>query len=71
LLHVKASQGRVFEFALRLSEVRRWVVHVAPLQRSHEDQVKDGQVDAMGYVRPFYPNFVIFPVLGSRGSLVF
>jgi hypothetical protein len=71
LLHVKASQGRVFEFVSRLSEVRQWVVRVAPKQRSHEDEVEDGLVDAIGCVRPFYPNFVIFLLLGSRGSLVF
>jgi hypothetical protein len=71
LFHVKASQGRVFEFASRLLEVRRWVVHVAPTQRSREDQVEDGWVDATGYVRPFYPNFVVFPVLDLRGTLVF
>jgi hypothetical protein len=35
------------------------VVHVASSWRLHRDKAKDGWVDAMGCVRPFYPNFVI------------
>jgi hypothetical protein len=57
--------------ALRLVEARQWVVHVAPSWRSHEDQVKDGRVEATGCVRPGYPYFAIFDVLGPRGILVF
>jgi hypothetical protein len=47
------------------------VVHVAPSQRSCEEQVEDGRVDATGCVGPFYPSFVVFHVLSPRGSLVF
>jgi hypothetical protein len=47
------------------------VVHVAPSQRSRENQVKDGWVDVMGYVGPYYPCFAILFVLGCRGVLVF
>jgi hypothetical protein len=36
----------------RLAEARRWVVHVAPSQRSREDQVKDERVDTTCFVRP-------------------
>jgi hypothetical protein len=44
---------------------------VAPSWRSHEDQVKDGRVDVMGYIRPYYAYFVVFYVLGHRDILVF
>jgi hypothetical protein len=43
------------------------VVHVAPSRRWRYSQVEDGRVDAMGCVRPYYPTFVIFNVLGPRG----
>jgi hypothetical protein len=57
--------------ALRLAEARQWVVHVAPSWRLRRDQVKDGWVDAMDCVRPSYPYFVVFCVLGARGIVVF
>jgi hypothetical protein len=44
---------------------------VAPSQRLSRSQVEDGWVDVTGRVRPFYPNFVVFHVLGPRDSLVF
>jgi hypothetical protein len=46
------------------------VVHVAPSQRVHRSQVKDGWVDAMGYVRLCYPYFAIFILLDHRGIVV-
>jgi hypothetical protein len=46
------------------------VVHVAPSWRSREDQVEDGRVDALGYVRPCYPYFVVFIVLGHMDIFV-
>jgi hypothetical protein len=47
------------------------MVHVASSQRLRRDQVKDRRVNATDYIRPYYPCFVIFIVLGPRGSLVF
>jgi hypothetical protein len=47
------------------------VVHVASSQRSHKDEAEDGQVDATGYIGPFYPYFVVFVVLSPRSILVF
>jgi hypothetical protein len=44
---------------------------VAPSWRLHRDQVEDGQVDAMGCVRPCYSYFAVFYVLGLRGIVVF
>jgi hypothetical protein len=46
------------------------VVHVASSQRLREDESEDGRVNAMGCIRLFYPNFTVFIVFGSRGSLV-
>jgi hypothetical protein len=34
-------------------------------------EAEDGRVDVMGCIRPFYPTFTVFIVLGSRGILVF
>jgi hypothetical protein len=56
--------------ALRLAEVRRWVVHVAPSWRLRQRQAEDGWVDVMGCVGPCYPCFAIFFLLGPRGILV-
>jgi hypothetical protein len=33
-------------------------------------EVEDGWVDATSCIRLFYPNFVVFFVLGHKGSLV-
>jgi hypothetical protein len=71
LLRLEGNWARVFQFASKLVEARRWVVHVATSQRSHEDEAEDGRVDVMGCIRFFYLNFVIFIVLGPRGILVF
>jgi hypothetical protein len=46
------------------------MVHVASSWRSRGDEAEDGWVVAMGCIRFFYPNFVIFIVLGHKGSLV-
>jgi hypothetical protein len=43
---------------------------VALSQKLHERQVKDGLVDAAGCVRPCYPTFIIFNVLGYRSIVV-
>jgi hypothetical protein len=36
----------------RLTDARRYVVHVAPLRRSRENQVEDGRVDTTDCVGP-------------------
>jgi hypothetical protein len=46
------------------------MVHMTSSQRLHADEVKDGRVDVTGCIGLFYPNFVIFFVLGHKGSLV-
>jgi hypothetical protein len=42
LLPLEASRSRVSQFASKLVEERRRVVHMASSWRSHEDEVKDG-----------------------------
>jgi hypothetical protein len=59
LLHLKIGGG-----ATR-------IVHVASSWRLCWVEAKDGQVDAMGCIGPFYLNFIVFTVLGIRGILVF
>jgi hypothetical protein len=56
--------------ASRLEEARRREVHVAPSQRLHQSQVEDRRVDMTGCIRPFYPTFAVFSVLGARGIVV-
>jgi hypothetical protein len=46
------------------------MVHMASSWRSRGDEIEDGRVDAMSCIRICYPNFVIFIVLGRKGSLV-
>jgi hypothetical protein len=46
------------------------MVHVASLRRSRGDEVEDRRVDAMGCIELFYPKFIVFFVLGHKGSLV-
>jgi hypothetical protein len=46
------------------------VLHVASSQRSRGDEAEDQWVYATGCIGLFYPNFVIFVVLGHHGSLV-
>jgi uncharacterized membrane protein YfbV (UPF0208 family) len=43
---------------------------VASSQRLHQVEVEDEWVDVTGFVRPFYPNFAIFLLLGHKGSLI-
>jgi hypothetical protein len=71
LLHLKVSQVSVSQFTLKLAEERRRVVHIASSRRSCEDEVKDGRVDVMGYIKSFNPYFIIFVVLDTRDILIF
>jgi hypothetical protein len=71
LLRQKASRARVFQSSLKTGGGVAWMVHMASSRRLHQVEAKDGQVDSMGCIVPFYPNFVIFYVLGHRGILFF
>jgi hypothetical protein len=46
------------------------MVHMASSWRLRGDKAKDGWVDAMGCIGLFYPNFVIFFILGHKCILV-
>jgi hypothetical protein len=70
LLRLEASQARVSQSSLKTSGGVVQMVHVASSQRSRGDEAKDGWIDVMGCIGPFYPNFVIFIVLDHKGSLV-
>jgi hypothetical protein len=70
LLHLEVSRARVFQSSLKTGGGAVRMMHVASLRSSHEDEVKDGWVDATGCIRLFYPNFVIFIILYHKGSSV-
>jgi hypothetical protein len=71
LLRRKASWGaRVSQSSLKTGGGAARMVHVASSWRSCGDEAEDGQVDATGCIRLFYPNIVVFIVLGHKGSLV-
>jgi hypothetical protein len=59
LLRVEASQTRVSQFASKLAEPRRRVMHVVSSWRLRRDEAEDGRVDAMGYVGLSYPYFAV------------
>jgi hypothetical protein len=46
------------------------MVHVTSSWRLRGDKAEDGWVDATGCIGLFYPNFIIFVVLGYSGNLV-
>jgi hypothetical protein len=68
---MEVSLARVSQSSLKTGGGAARMVHVASSWRSHGDHVEDGQVDAMGCVRPYYPCFTIFFILGPRDILVF
>jgi hypothetical protein len=70
LLRLEVSRARFSQYSLKTSGGAMWMVHVASSQRSYEDEVEDRQVVATGCIGLFYLNFVIFVVLGHKGSLV-
>jgi hypothetical protein len=63
LLRLKASRARIFQSSLKTGRGAAQMVHMASLQKSRGDEAEDGRVDATGYIRLFYPNFVVFVVL--------
>jgi hypothetical protein len=71
LLRVKASQVRVFQYNLKTGGSATQMVHVTSSWRLCPVEAEDGRIDATDCVGSFYPNFVIFTVLGLRGILVF
>jgi hypothetical protein len=70
LFHLEESRARVSQSSLKTTREKAQMVHVTSSRRSHRNEAEDGWVDATGCVRLFYPNFVIFIVLGHKDSLV-
>jgi hypothetical protein len=70
LLPLEAIWPRVSQSILKTGGGMARMVHMASSRRSCGDEVEDEQVDVMGCIRLFYPNFVIFIVLCHKGSLV-
>jgi hypothetical protein len=70
LLHLEVNQARVSQSSLNIGGGTTRMVHVASSWGSRRDEAEDGRVDAMGCIGLFYPNFVVFIVLGHKGSLV-
>jgi hypothetical protein len=70
LLCLEVSQARVSQSSVKTGRGVVWMAHMASSRRSHGDEAEDGRVDAMGCIRLFYPNFVVFIILGHKGSLV-
>jgi hypothetical protein len=71
LLRLEASQARVSQSGLKTCGGTARMVHVGSSWMLHGAEAKDRRVDAMGCVRPCYPYFVNFIVLGPKGILVF
>jgi hypothetical protein len=70
LLCLEMSRARVSQSSLKTGKGVEWMVHVASSWRSHRVEAEDGWIDATGCIRLFYPNFVVFIVLGHKGGLV-
>jgi hypothetical protein len=70
LLLLETSRARVSQCSLKTGRGMAQMVHVASSRRSHGDEVEDERVDAVDCIGLFYPNFVVFFVLGHKGSLV-
>jgi hypothetical protein len=71
LIHMEASGVRVSQSSLKTGAGVVWMVHVTSSRRLRRVEAEDGRVDVMGCIGPFYPNFIIFIVLGSRDILFF
>jgi hypothetical protein len=71
LLQLKASRARVSQYDLKTGGSATQMVHMTSSWRLHSTEGEDGWVDVMSCVGPFYPNFIIFYVLGHRSILVF
>jgi hypothetical protein len=70
LLRLEMSRARVSQSSLKTGGGVTWMVHVASSQRLRGDEAEDGRVDVTCRIRLFYPNFIIFIVLGHKSSLV-
>jgi hypothetical protein len=70
LLRLEGSQARVSQSSLRTGRDVPRMVHLASSRSSHGDEAENERVDATGCITLFYPNFVVFIVLGHKDNLV-
>jgi hypothetical protein len=70
LLHLELSRARVSHSSLKTDGGVAQMVYMASSWRSRGDEVEDERVDVMGCIRMCYPSFVVFVVLGHKGTLV-
>jgi hypothetical protein len=70
-LRLEASQARLFQSGLKTDGGVERMVHMTSSRRLRRVEAEDGRVDGMGCIGPFYPNFIVFIVLGTRGILIF
>jgi hypothetical protein len=68
---VKASRARLSQSGLKTGGGTTQMVYVASSRRSCGDEAKDGWVNVADCIGLFYPNFVVFTILGPRGIFVF
>jgi hypothetical protein len=66
LLRVDVSRVRIFQSDIKTGGAVARMVYVTSSQRSCEDQVKDGLIDATGCVELCYPYFTVLDnILGA------
>jgi hypothetical protein len=70
LLRLKASWASVSQSSLKTGGCAVSMVHMISSWRSRGDKAEDERADAMACIRLFYPNFIVFIVLGHKGGLV-
>jgi riboflavin synthase alpha subunit len=70
LLGVEARLDRVSQSDIKTGESATTGGACVTIAEVGRRQVEDERVDAMGYVRPCYPTFTVFNVLGRRGIVV-
>jgi prepilin signal peptidase PulO-like enzyme (type II secretory pathway) len=71
LFCLKVSEARVSQSGIKTGRGVVWMVQVASSWKLRGDEVEDGRVDVMDCIRHFYPNFVVFTILGPKGISIF
>jgi hypothetical protein len=70
LLGVEASLARVFQSGLKTGGGATTGGARGTIRKVRRRQAEDGRADAMCYVGPCHPCFVVFLLLGARGVVV-
>jgi hypothetical protein len=70
LLRLEVNQARVSQSGLKTGGGMASMVHVLSSRRFRGVEAEDKWVDTTGCIKLFYPNFVVFIILGPKGILV-